>query len=144
MRKIFFLAILSISVTILIACKNHSEQTDFTSTIQEEPSINKDLTVPDFKQFISTKKGQLVDVRTPKEWQEGIIKGAIKINYYDKDFSTQITQLDKSQPVYVYCKAGGRSKKAAKKMQEMGFLIIYNLEDGIDAWIDANEETTVK
>lgn len=87
-----------------------------------------------FKKLIETKPGQVLDVRTPEEWAEGVIEGAIKMNYYDKDFAKQLDKLDKTKPVYVYCKVGGRSGSAAKELEKKGFKLIYNLDGGIKAW----------
>ena len=77
---------------------------------------------------------QIVDVRTPQEYSTGYIAGARNINFYDKDFKTQLESLDKTQPVFVYCKVGGRSAQAAKQLQESGFTKIYDLEGGMLSW----------
>lgn len=76
----------------------------------------------------------LIDVRTPDEWEGGIIEGAVKINFFEEDFNAKIQKLDHSKPVFVYCKKGGRSAKAAKKLEEAGFKTIYDLAGGYDAW----------
>ena len=77
---------------------------------------------------------QIVDVRTPQEYQSGYIADAKNINVYDADFKTQIAKLDKTKPVFVYCKAGGRSADAAKKFVELGFTQVYDLQGGMMGW----------
>ena len=77
---------------------------------------------------------QIIDVRTPQEFATGYIPGAININFYDKDFKTQLESLDKNQPVFVYCKVGGRSAQAAKQLEASGFKKIYDLDGGILSW----------
>lgn len=77
---------------------------------------------------------QIIDVRTPQEYSTGYITGARNINFYDKDFKAQLESLDKTQPVFVYCKVGGRSAQAAKQLQESGFTKIYDLEGGMLSW----------
>lgn len=84
---------------------------------------------------------QLIDVRTPEEFQEGHLENARNMNYYDDDFKEQLSVLDKSQKVYVYCKKGGRSASAAELLSEMGFTEIYDLEGGIDNWNDKGMKT---
>lgn len=84
---------------------------------------------------------QLLDVRTPAEWNEGIIEGAIMANIYDADFEAQLAKLDKEKPVAVYCKSGGRSGQAMDKMKQMGFKEVYNLNGGIGAWNAADKPT---
>jgi len=78
---------------------------------------------------------QLIDVRTPEEYAEGHLEKAMNINYYDDAFmSDMISKLDKSKPIYIYCKSGGRSGKASKKLKAEGFTKVYDLEGGIINW----------
>lgn len=77
---------------------------------------------------------QLIDVRTPEEFAEYHIEGAKNIDIFSEDFDEQIQQLDKNEPVYVYCRSGKRSNDAAQKMQKMGFQKIYDLQGGILEW----------
>lgn len=77
---------------------------------------------------------QLVDVRTPDEFQSGHIAGAKLINFQSADFAEKIAQLDKNRPVMVYCAVGGRSANAAKQCSKMGFSKVYDLKGGITAW----------
>jgi rhodanese-related sulfurtransferase len=49
-------------------------------------------------------------------------------------FESEIQKLDKTQPVYVYCRSGARSQKAAEKMVEMGFTQVIDLEGGYLSW----------
>ncbi|GAB2617456.1 hypothetical protein GCM10027035_12240 [Emticicia sediminis] len=78
----------------------------------------------------ATKDAQLLDVRTPQEWEAGKIASSNCINYNDAAFKQQIEKLDKNKPVFVYCAAGGRSSKAAPILQQAGFKYIYNLTGG--------------
>ncbi len=77
---------------------------------------------------------QLIDVRTPEEYAAGTIMDAVNMNFHDDDFDQQLNTLDKSKPVYIFCQAGGRSLKTAKKMQALGFQEIYELEIGYSGW----------
>ena len=78
----------------------------------------------------TTQNAQLLDVRTPQEWQAGKITSSSCINVNDAAFKQQIEKLDKNKPVFVYCAAGGRSSKAAPILQQAGFKYIYNLTGG--------------
>jgi rhodanese-related sulfurtransferase len=78
----------------------------------------------------TTKNAQLLDVRTPQEWESGKIASSNCININDAGFKQQIEKLDKNKPVFVYCAAGGRSSKAAPILQQAGFKYIYNLTGG--------------
>lgn len=82
---------------------------------------------------------QLVDVRTPEEFGEKRIKGAVNINVDDPAFETQMAKLDKSKPVYLYCLSGGRSSTAADWASKNGFKEVYNLDGGIRNWLNSGK-----
>lgn len=86
------------------------------------------------KKIAETPKPQILDVRTPEEFTSGHIDDATNVNILADDFVANSEKFDKSKPVFVYCKSGGRSQKAANKLQELGFKTIYNLEGGILKW----------
>ena len=88
------------------------------------------------------KSAQLIDVRTPEEYSEGYIKHAKNINFYDDNFMEKMSALNKESPVYVYCKLGGRSGKAAKKLKEAGFTKVYDLDGGILQWKEKGKVIT--
>ncbi|HYD92687.1 MAG TPA: rhodanese-like domain-containing protein [Flavobacterium sp.] len=91
----------------------------------------------EFAQKLNSGEGQLIDVRTPKEYKSGYIKGAVNMHLYDNDFEQRIDTLDKNKPVYVYCKVGGRSAEAVTLMKKKGFRHIIELDGGMDAWNEA-------
>jgi rhodanese-related sulfurtransferase len=62
------------------------------------------------------------------------------MNYNSDDFASQIEKLDKTKPVFVYCKRGGRSAGAAEILKEKGFTKVYNLDGGITAWTEEGQE----
>jgi thioredoxin len=82
----------------------------------------------------TTDNAQLLDVRSPEEYSTGFINNAVNINWNGDNFAAKANTYDKAKPVFVYCKAGGRSSDAADKLAEMGFTEIYNLEGGIMKW----------
>lgn len=87
-----------------------------------------------FKKIVADKQGQLLDVRTPEEYAEGFISGATNLNFFDEGFQTELEKLDKSKPVYVYCRSGGRSGKTMERLKGMGFAKVVNLAGGMIAW----------
>ncbi len=98
-------------------------------------SVNAD----EFEQKLSTPSVQLVDTRTAEEFAKGKIASATNIDVMQADFSDKAkTQLNKAQPVYVYCHSGRRSMVAAKKLVKEGFKII-NLKGGIVEWAEAGK-----
>ena len=102
----------------------------------------KNLDATNFEQMITKGDVQLVDVRTPDEYNDKHIANAKNINYNGNDFEKQMSTLDKSKPVYIYCLAGGRSKKAADWAVANGFKEVYNLESGITSWMAEKKPVT--
>ena len=91
------------------------------------------------KQLIATKGEQLIDVRTPKEFEKYRITSAKNMDFHDPDFRKEIEKLDKTKPVLVYCLSGVRSKSALAIFQKANFKTVYNLDGGINAWSKAGK-----
>ena len=95
----------------------------------------KDLNNEQFRAHLDQHENAVVlDVRTPEEWEEGIIAGAVKINIMSPDFAMKVQELDKSKHYLIYCRSGVRSVNACNAMASMGFGDLYNLESGILGW----------
>ena len=75
----------------------------------------------------------LVDVRTPEEYREGHIPGAILLPVSDIEAKAESELPDKSATYIVYCRTGSRSAAAASQLVEMGYENIYDL-GGINDW----------
>ncbi len=85
----------------------------------------------------ATKKdGKLVvlDVRTPDEYKEGHIAGAVNVDFLGKDFADQLAKLDKEKTYVVHCRSGGRSTKSLETFQKLGFKSIVHLDNGFGSW----------
>lgn len=97
------------------------------------------LPAADFKEGISQSDIQILDVRTPGEYQSGHIQNALLANWNNKEeFFDRIKYVDKTKPVYIYCLSGGRSSAAAKWMRDNGYKPVYELQGGINAWKNAS------
>ena len=92
------------------------------------------VTAEEMQTILELEDVQLVDVRSPKEYEEIHIANAQNIDFSSPTFDDDITKLDKAKPVILYCKGGGRSAKCAKKLKSAGFEKIYDLEGGISKW----------
>ncbi len=92
------------------------------------------ITVEEMDSLLEMGRVQLIDVRTPEEYADGYIDGAINIDFRSEDFEEQIARIDKSKPVAVYCGKGGRSGKCSAYMKKAGFKKIYDLDGGITEW----------
>lgn len=91
------------------------------------------------KQLRKSKKGVLIDVRTPEEYAEGHIRNATNLDYLDDSFEPQADKLDRSKTYFLYCRSGNRTKGAASVMASLGFKNIFILDGGILAWQKENK-----
>ena len=104
----------------------------------------KMLSVKEFAELIVDKNVQILDVRTPEEYSENHIPGAININVNGDDFLAKADSLlSKEKKVALYCRSGNRSKKATAILSEHGFEI-YELEKGFNAWVEDGMDAIVK
>ena len=93
------------------------------------------LTPAEFNSRIhATTQVQLIDVRTPEEYAEGHLKGAVNIDFNSDDFVTQIESQTKTMAIYVYCRSGKRSAAAAGQMSELGFTQVFDMDGGVLSW----------
>ena len=116
----------------------------YSCTKGQTQNSNTNLSATEFaekiEEFPST---PIVDVRTPDEFSKGHLRNALNCNLNGNDFQQQISKLDKSKPVFIYCLSGGRSSVAASQMRSEGFKEVYELAGGIMKWRAANlPETT--
>ncbi len=91
------------------------------------------LSVDEFETMLKSDSVMLVDVRTPAEFAESHIDGAVNIDVNNAAFVKNAESLDKSKQLAVYCRSGKRSKRAANVLSDMGFKVI-ELNTGILGW----------
>jgi len=83
----------------------------------------------------------LLDVRTPKEFNEERIDGAVMVDYLSPSFRDEIAKLDRGKSYLVYCRTGHRTNGAVNVMRELGFPYVSVLPGGITAWKEAGFPT---
>ena len=77
------------------------------------------------------KKGiTIIDVRSPQEFQENHIDGAISIPEYEIKKTGEKLLKNKDEKIILYCSSGTRSKKAQKILQKLGYKSVFNLYEG--------------
>jgi thioredoxin len=109
----------------------------FSCNGQTSPNV-KTIDVTSYSEKIkTTPNAQILDVRTPDEYATGHIENSDNVNWLSKSFVLRTDKYDKTKPVFVYCKSGGRSAKASEKLAELGFTTVYNLDGGMLKWESA-------
>ncbi len=108
-------------------------------TAEAAPKLGASLAASDFAAALKRQGTVLLDVRTPAEFAQGHLPGAVNIDVAG-DFSGAIATLDRSRPYAVYCHSGNRSAAAVQAMSASGFTDVYDLTGGILAWQKAGGE----
>ena len=129
--KLKFISLLLLSI-LFISCNG-----------QTSSAVNT-IDAKSFAEKLKTNENpQLLDVRTPEEYSVDHIDNAKNVNWNGDDFVAKVNSYDKSKPIFVYCKVGGRSAQAANKLAELGFKEIYNLNGGIMKWNAENNANAI-
>ena len=79
----------------------------------------------------------ILDVRTPAEFEEGHIKGAINVDFKAPDFAEQLAKVDNHKAYILHCRSGRRSSSAIPLLRKNNFRTIYHLDKGFNAWTKA-------
>ncbi len=104
----------------------------------------QNLTVWDFKQQLLVEENYvIIDVRVEKYYKKNRIKNALSAENSESLFAIT-DSLDHEQAIFLYSHDGLRSETAAEILLEKGFSKIYNLQGGIEAWIEAGYEIDKK
>ncbi len=81
---------------------------------------------------------QRVDVRTPQEYAQGHVPGAINIPLQDVNAALESGKIDKNKPLVFICQSGARSYMAGLLAITYGYEDVYNLVGGtVGGWIEA-------
>lgn len=127
--------ILLMAVVVAGACTAGTGEVPAGETL---PQTIEDITVQEAAEMIEERRGNadfaIIDVRTPDEFAEGHIEGAVLVNFRDDDFRDKVGELDRDKTHLIYCRSGARSAGARDVMAELGFREVYNMLGGILGW----------
>ena len=84
----------------------------------------------------------ILDIRTPEEFNAGRIAGSVNIDFYESSFAAELDKLEKDKTYFVYCNSGNRSSRAMGTMRDLGFVDVYDLDGGIQAWYNSGFSIT--
>lgn len=104
-----------------------------------EQAAVRTLSPRHFKSLLDRYQGDpvvaLLDVRTPTEFADGHIEGAILIDYYSSDYVKRIQELDRQKTYLIYCRSGNRSGKSLAIFEKLGFRHAYHMDAGVIGWL---------
>ncbi len=129
MKKTFLILLIIISILLAGCSSNYNNQKE----IEDKVSVAK-ITPEEAKTRLESNNSIIiVDVRTPDEYNEEHIKGAILLPLDDISEEASTIIPDKEATYYIYCRSGNRSATAAAQLVKMGYENIYDL-GGINNW----------
>ncbi len=148
----FSVIVLSLALLLLPACsrsdsgekvsKTTSQATQTTPTVAATSAPLPratgfmSVTPQEAQRLISSRQGLvMIDVRTPQELANGVIKGSHNVPLWPV-MQGQLN-LPKDTPLLVICAVGGRSYAAGQALVKWGFKEVYNLKGGISGWSQA-------
>ena len=103
-------------------------------TASAAPEVGAALSAADFAAALKRPGTTILDVRTPAEFAEGHLPGAVNMDVEDPSFQQQAATLNPSGTYAVYCRSGNRSGIAVSYLVSQGFASVYHLDGGIQSW----------
>ncbi len=79
----------------------------------------------------------VLDVRTPGEYVQAHLPGAINIDVYGPTLRQELDELDRDAPMLLYCRSGQRSGNLHGLLAELGFRDVVDISGGIIEWVNA-------
>jgi len=123
--------VLAAVVLLLASCSGGSGSNDLSSP-SSTTSPSRVLEPEEFAAFIAANPDvPLINVHVP---YEGHIEGTDNFVAFDEIGDWDRLPADKEAPLIIYCRSGNMSATAAKKLAEMGYRNIVDLEGGMNAW----------
>lgn len=124
----FVLTMALVGGILFTSCQtNQVEKVTSTEEIQQIISSLNNVNQVD----LSNPNNVLIDVRTPEEYAEGHVPGAINLNVKDDNFGKKVSELDSTKNYYIYCRSGVRAKSAEAIMLENNLKKVHTFQDGM-------------
>lgn len=124
--------LLALLFPVLVACGSDAPADDTASPAGDTGVVR--MSAAEFEEAAARPGVVVLDVRTPEEYAEGHLPGAVNLDVSDPGFVDGLDELDRDATYAVYCRTGSRSLAAAEAMREAGFDDVFDLEGGIEAW----------
>ena len=110
-RLLALIALALVAVFAVAACDSGEASGDPGAyTVKAEKAV----------EMIEAGDRTIIDVRSPAEYAEAHVAGALNIDVDGADFEARIAELDPETPYLVYCRSGNRSARAAAQMEDAG------------------------
>ena len=129
-------ALVAVAAIGLAACSSADATTDTAASAEADAGIR--VAAPaEAQEILAAGDVVLLDVRTPAEFADGRLAGAVNIDQTAPDFRDRLEELPRDEPYVIYCRSGNRSAQARAVMEELGFTDVVDIDGGILAWAAA-------
>ena len=142
MKKVGMAFVLTWTVILLAACSVPGENPDHAESLStgssgisvsgQSDAYHK-ISAEEAKQMMDEEEVTIVDVRTPEEYEEAHVPGAIMVPVETIGDEKPEALPDEETILLVYCRTGVRSKAASEKLVELGYQKVYDF-GGIVDW----------
>lgn len=127
MKKVSLVIILAFIFLLHVGCDKPNNQ-----------PLYRDLMPFEAKELIDRNRENtdfvIIDIRTPGEFSDGHVMGAINIDYYAPDYKSKLDALDKNNSYLIYCRSANRSARSLSVFKELEFKRIYHMLKGFNGW----------
>lgn len=127
-------------ILLLAPCMALAAALLLTACTTTEADGITEVTATKAKELVDQRRGQpdfiILDIRTPGEFKQGHIEGAVNIDFYGNDFKAKLKALDKDKTYLLHCRSGNRSGHSLSLFNELGFKDIFHMSRGIRDWND--------
>lgn len=130
LRTVRAALVVAIAAVTLSACSTSGDESEAVPPAFDGAHVS----AADFSAAVDGEGVTVIDVRTPAEFADGHLPGAVNINVEGADFAAQVEALDPAGEYAVYCRSGNRSRVAIDWMADLGVASTVGLEGGIGAW----------
>ena len=98
----------------------------------------KVVTPAQLTDLINKQSALLIDVSPQNDFEKGHILGSKHVLMSQFDPENKLLAKTKDMPVAMVCRNGQQSAIAAKRLHKAGFTQVFWLNDGINAWLQAD------
>lgn len=121
-KRSFLIFMLVIAMLAMVSCNTAKGMKEDVKETAEDVKDLVTMSADEVKDFMDTEKDYyVVDARGEKDYKEGHIKGAIRVDDDNYDSILDEKLKDKNRPVLVYGDTSENSQKAAKRFLGSGY-----------------------
>lgn len=126
---------------LLMGCGSDPSQTraaegEVAPAVVPSPASTRVISAADLLSRLEEENPPVVlDVRSPEEFREGHVPGALNIPYDEIDASLDSLGQYRDREVVVYCRTGRRAEIAETRLREAGFQDVRDLDGHIQGWL---------